>query len=81
MPSLYFKRVWRIINEAQVSQPELTRIIQQRQSGGEFPIADQWIPPVVSPGLARFRYEWEYFIDTLLKEWKTFNVVSALLLS
>ncbi|KAG8932248.1 hypothetical protein FRC01_014889 [Tulasnella sp. 417] len=56
-------------------------MIQQRQSGMDFPIQVQWVPGVVSPGLARFRNEWEDFVDNLLKEWKTFNVVSALLLS
>ncbi|KAG8998103.1 hypothetical protein FRB90_012364 [Tulasnella sp. 427] len=81
LPSLYFRRVWRIIFEAQVTRAELNQIIQQRQLGTDFPIQVQWIPPVVSPGLARFRNEWEEFIDNLLKEWKTFNVVSALLLS
>ncbi|KIO29170.1 hypothetical protein M407DRAFT_21738 [Tulasnella calospora MUT 4182] len=81
LPSLYFRRVWRIIFEAQVTRAELDQIIQQRQLGVDFPIQVQWIPPVVSPGLARFRNEWEDFIDNLLKEWKTFNVVSALLLS
>lgn len=81
LPSLYFRRVWRIIFVAQVSRAELDQMIQQRQLGAEFPIQVQWIPPVVSPGLARFRNEWEDFIDNLLREWKTFNVVSALLLS
>jgi hypothetical protein len=30
--------------------------------------------------LERFRIEWEGFIDGMVKEWKTLNVVSALLL-
>jgi hypothetical protein len=30
--------------------------------------------------LERFRIEWESFIDGMVKEWKTLNVVSALLL-
>jgi hypothetical protein len=29
----------------------------------------------------RFRLEWESFVDGLIKEWKTLNVVSALLLT
>ncbi|KAG8902770.1 hypothetical protein FRB99_004132 [Tulasnella sp. 403] len=81
LPSLYFQRVWRIIFEANVTRAELDQIIQQRQLGVEFPISVQWVPPVVPPGLARFRNEWEEFVDSLVKEWKTFNVVSALLLS
>lgn len=30
--------------------------------------------------IERFRLEWESFIDSLVKEWKTLNVVSTLLL-
>ncbi|KAG8995780.1 hypothetical protein FRB93_001062 [Tulasnella sp. JGI-2019a] len=81
LPSLYFSRVWRIIFEAQVSHAELENLIVQRRLGTDFPINVAWVPPVVPPGLARFKGEWEEFIDQLVKEWKTFNVVSALLLS
>lgn len=35
----------------------------------------------VSPALVRFKRSWEAFVDSLIKEWKTFNLVSALLLS
>lgn len=35
----------------------------------------------VSPALVRFKRSWETFVDSLIKEWKTFNLVSALLLS
>ncbi|KIM21075.1 hypothetical protein M408DRAFT_81007 [Serendipita vermifera MAFF 305830] len=31
--------------------------------------------------IQRFQTEWENFIDSMIKEWKTLNVVSALLLS
>jgi hypothetical protein len=45
------------------------------------PFPEEWNPPVVSPALMRFKYSWEMFVDSLLREWKTLNVVSALLLS
>jgi hypothetical protein len=45
------------------------------------PFPDDWSPPIVSPALIRFKQSWEAFIDSLLREWKTLNVVSALLLS
>ena len=45
------------------------------------PCPDEWSPPLVSPALVRFKYSWEAFIDSLLREWKTLNLVSALLLS
>ncbi|TRM59371.1 hypothetical protein BD626DRAFT_508117 [Schizophyllum amplum] len=35
----------------------------------------------VTPAMRRFRESWETFIDSLLREWKTQNVISALLLS
>ncbi|EJF60038.1 hypothetical protein DICSQDRAFT_108072 [Dichomitus squalens LYAD-421 SS1] len=43
------------------------------------PYPEEWTPPMVSPALARFKISWENFVDTLMREWKTFNLVSALL--
>ncbi|KAJ7257248.1 hypothetical protein B0H12DRAFT_1015421, partial [Mycena haematopus] len=42
-----------------------------------------WLPTdeAVSPHLLNFRHSWEGFIDSLLREWKTQNVVAALMLS
>jgi hypothetical protein len=45
------------------------------------PFPEDWNPMTVSPALARFKYSWEAFIDAILREWKTLNLVSALLLS
>jgi hypothetical protein len=45
------------------------------------PFLDEWTPPLVSPALIRFRHSWEAFIDSLMREWKTLNVISALLAS
>ncbi|KAG6877815.1 hypothetical protein C0993_003599 [Termitomyces sp. T159_Od127] len=45
------------------------------------PFPDEWTPPHVSPALIRFKNSWEVFVDSLIREWKTLNVVSALLLS
>ncbi|KAG1724919.1 hypothetical protein EDB19DRAFT_1897842 [Suillus lakei] len=45
------------------------------------PLADEWTIANVSPALIRFKHSWEAFIDSLLREWKTLNLVSALLLS
>ncbi len=44
-------------------------------------LPEDWTAPFVSPALVRFKHSWEAFIDTLLREWKTLNVVSALLLT
>jgi hypothetical protein len=40
---------------------------------------DEWSLPLVSPALVQFKHSWEDFIDSLLREWKTLNVVLALL--
>ncbi|PFH46375.1 hypothetical protein AMATHDRAFT_155284 [Amanita thiersii Skay4041] len=45
------------------------------------PLPEEWTPSLVSPALIRFKNSWEFFIDSLMREWKTLNVVSALLLS
>jgi hypothetical protein len=50
-------------------------------TGQLLPFAEDWTPPAVSPALARFKNSWEAFIDNLMREWKTQNIVSALLLS
>ncbi|KZT23200.1 hypothetical protein NEOLEDRAFT_1180253 [Neolentinus lepideus HHB14362 ss-1] len=117
LPSLYFSRVARIFEDAEVSRPDIQRMVDAtgfRESGfrtsaaptpaaeGEgariqraggagtirsnamstlLPAPDEWNPPAVSPALARFKRSWEEFIGSLLKEWKTLNVVSALLLT
>ncbi|KAG6336071.1 hypothetical protein ID866_3018 [Astraeus odoratus] len=46
-----------------------------------FPAPDEWTPANASPALVRFKKSWEEFINSLLREWKTLNLVSALLLS
>lgn len=41
----------------------------------------EWTPQVESSALNRFKKSWEGFVDSMLREWKTMNLVSALLLS
>ena len=92
LPSLYFSRVARIFQDAAVSRPELQRIIDAceaagtetapyRTTGALLPFPEDWVPPNVSPALARFKLSWESFVASLVREWKTLNVLSALLLS
>ena len=45
------------------------------------PFPDDWTPTSVPPSLYRLKHSWETFVDSLLREWKTFNIVSALLSS
>ncbi|KAF7984351.1 hypothetical protein HWV62_15371 [Athelia sp. TMB] len=122
LPSLYFSRVARLFEDAEVSKPDIQRMIDACSkhnhheainngangsrgdhwathagvasavgvalgSAGQalpMPAADHledWALANASPALSRFKRSWEIFIDSLLKEWKTQNVVSALLLS
>ncbi|CAA7269657.1 unnamed protein product [Cyclocybe aegerita] len=138
LPAMYFSRVARIFEDADVSKPDIQRMIDASNAGGmrrpsttvpanltteyphtmpahgtpghgpaaaippgvlsgiglstsvgtapaasmmhmPLPFPDEWSPPLVSPALIRFKHSWESFIDSLLREWKTLNVVSALL--
>lgn len=98
LPSLYFSRIARVYEDAELSRPDIQRLVdacahqRPRTSspippGAHYhpqpalPLADEWTTPNVSPALVRFKQSWEVFIDSLLREWKTLNLVSALLLS
>ncbi|KAF8644337.1 hypothetical protein AX16_008545 [Volvariella volvacea WC 439] len=145
LPAMYFSRVARIFEDAEVSKPDIQRMIESRGGGGgsylipsaadaaaaalnrstahamshplrvtgdasprhgiatglgvasqvaaaplagsslgvpaPLPSPEDWTPAYVSPALIRFKHSWEAFIDSLLREWKTLNLVSALLLS
>lgn len=112
LPAMYFTRVARIFEDAEVSKPDIERMITANGGYYDFnyifspspptqngslnlpppppfslphhheapmPYPDDWTPALVSPALVRFKRSWEAFIDSLLREWKTLNVVSALL--
>lgn len=79
IPSMYFTRVSRLFEEAEVTRPEIQRMIDGVAQG--LNLTHDWTPPNVSPTLARFKMNWEEFVDIVIQEWKTLNVVSALLLS
>ena len=103
LPSLYFSRIARVYEDAQLSKPDLNRMIESYSSSRQqeqrqriinsspippgahyhpasaLPFPDEWTNTNVSPALVRFKQSWEAFIDSLLREWKTLNLVSALL--
>ncbi|CAE6420856.1 unnamed protein product [Rhizoctonia solani] len=103
LPSVYFTRVSKVFEEAELSRVEVQKMIDaskrarhrrlrrgQRQAQSEshaaheldfWPNEQEWMTPIVSPSLQRFKQSWDDFMDSLQKEWKTLNVVSALLLS
>ncbi|KAF7289059.1 hypothetical protein HMN09_01354100 [Mycena chlorophos] len=89
IPSLYFARVTRIFEEARLSLPDIKRMARAR--------ADEWDEkntgtsptmlfsnPELTPlprSLLSFKASWDSFIDALLREWNTLNVISVLLMS
>lgn len=79
LPSTYFSRVSRIFEDAAVTKPEIDKLIQRVSEGAELP--REWTTQLVSPALIRFKARWEEFVDGAIKEWKTLNLVSALLSS
>ena len=96
LPAVYFSRVARIFEDAEVSRNDMQRIIESNRpskpSAAGYrvtnnalppvpPFPEDWTPPAVSPALARFKNSWEEFIDSLLREWKALNLVSALICS
>lgn len=87
LPLLYFSRVSRLFEDANLSLPDIKRMAvanaDQWQDGTPGALMTGWLPSdaTVAPHLLNFRHSWEAFIDALLREWKTQNVVSALMLS
>ncbi|KAJ6457414.1 hypothetical protein C8R47DRAFT_995776 [Mycena vitilis] len=88
IPALYFSRVTRIFEDARLSLPDIKRMARAK--------ADQWTGtnnfvwqvqamfPDQQPlpaSLLQFRTSWESFIDSLMREWKTLNIISVLLMS
>ncbi|KAI0951749.1 hypothetical protein AcV7_007759 [Taiwanofungus camphoratus] len=102
LPALYWSRVARVFEDAEISKPDVQRMIdactvpepeghpakgvasrsrsaRRKHPRLPLPFPDEWNPPMVSPALVRFKQSWELFVDSLLREWKTLNLVSALL--
>ena len=67
--------------------PMLTPLGPLRPEASQVTLADsvppdeQWTVPHVPWSLARFKEEWETFVIRLINEWKTLNILSALLLA
>ncbi|KAF8987066.1 hypothetical protein BDQ17DRAFT_1548268, partial [Cyathus striatus] len=79
LPSLYFSRVARIFEEAEMSLPEIRRMATETSTNDRFvPFIE---PAPSTPLYTSFKATWESFIDSLMREWKTLNIVSVLLLS
>ncbi|KIM38640.1 hypothetical protein M413DRAFT_29891 [Hebeloma cylindrosporum] len=85
LPYLYFSRVTRIFEEAEMTMPQIKQgileaamLLKEPVSG----IADAWkLEPVESVQYSKLQNTWQTFIDSLMREWKTLNIIAVLLLS
>ncbi|KAF7329936.1 hypothetical protein MKEN_00257500 [Mycena kentingensis (nom. inval.)] len=79
-PSLYFTRISRLFEDANVGLPDILRLVAEQPTEQDaFQIYST--PANLPTRILQFRTTWNNFIDSLMREWKTQNVVSALLLS
>ena len=80
LPLLYFSRVAHIFEEAdltlsQIKEMAYTTTVQDR------PGFDRYEAFKSLPQYERLKSTWISFIDSVMREWKTFNIISVLLLS
>ncbi|KAJ6464677.1 hypothetical protein C8R47DRAFT_956170, partial [Mycena vitilis] len=89
IPALYFSRVSRVFEDAQLSLPDIKRMAcattddwDSDKPGQRSYFLAHHNPTVPLPrSLLNLRTSWEGFIDSLIREWKTLNIISVLLLS
>lgn len=77
LPALYLGRVALVFEEADLSLPEIKRMVIQTAADGKFSV----FMMEKMPQYERLRSTWQSFIDDVMREWKTFNIISVLLLS
>ncbi|KAF9456674.1 hypothetical protein BDZ94DRAFT_1275128 [Collybia nuda] len=87
LPALYFSRVARVFEDAELSMPDIRRMAvsaaNQWKEKSTSIVNSNWDfePSIISPPFSNLKTSWEGFIDSLMREWKTLNIVSVLLLS
>jgi hypothetical protein len=80
LPSLYFGRVARIFEEADLTLPEIKEMAIETAIEGKFDLTTME-NGALPPRYASLKATWQSFIDDLMREWKTFNIISVLLLT
>ncbi|KAL1756759.1 hypothetical protein FB107DRAFT_248013 [Schizophyllum commune] len=92
LPALYFSRVARVFENAELCRRDIIRMAAARATQWEKALGGtqnhvygyQFHEPQgneLSFPLLQFKTAWEQFVDNLLQEWKVLNVISALLTS
>jgi hypothetical protein len=82
LPRLYFSRVERILKGAEMSMEDMEHMVVVGL--GKWNRKTDRIPVYIQnshlyPAFGQFNSTWEFFIDSLMNEWRTFNIVSILL--
>ncbi|KAF5353994.1 hypothetical protein D9756_006877 [Leucocoprinus leucothites] len=86
LPSLYFSRVARVFEDAELTMPEIKRMALELANARSENVHQALFTslstraPETSP-FWTLKSSWETFIESLLREWKTLNIISVLLLS
>ena len=87
LPSLYFFRVARIFEQANMPMREIKRMALETTSQvltNEYEMEMTFRgfeSSGVTPAFKRLTSSWEFFIDSVMRERKTFNIISVLFLS
>ncbi len=87
LPSMYFSRVSHIFEAAELSLPKIKQGVidhaTQSEQHRRVTASHDWRfgPPVPSTAYLNLQKTWELFVESLMREWRTLNVVSVLLLS
>jgi hypothetical protein len=70
LPTLYYTRVTRILEDAEQMIPAVRKLYSSNSPQQE-----------TASFIASFKVSWELFVDSIMREWNTLNIVSVLLLS
>lgn len=77
LPYMYFSRVNQIFEDAQLTLEEIKEMALKDTVNGQSKGSGSKMPGAY----IRLKKNWEHFIDNLMREWKTLNIISGLLLS
>ncbi|KAJ3569974.1 hypothetical protein NP233_g4707 [Leucocoprinus birnbaumii] len=78
LPYMYFSRVDQIFVDANLSMEEIKEMALRDSVGG---LIQRRKSARMPRAYLRLKKNWEHFIDNLMREWKTLNIISGLLLS
>lgn len=87
IPTFYQMRVFRAFEDVEISIPEIRGAmldITQQKLEGDNPVKTRPRRPSSKSDAKKFKKlleAWKEFVETVVKEWETFNIISALLLS